>query len=72
MARASDCFENGDGAVDTYYGPKLKLTKDDWSQLITGEKRFVNLHASLKALDEAIDASQEDRHEERTAIPINR
>ena len=35
-------------------GPKLKLTKDDWSQLITGEKRFVSLHASLKAFDEAI------------------
>ena len=35
-------------------GPKLKLTKDDWSQLITGEKRFANLHASLKAFDEAI------------------
>ena len=35
-------------------GPKLKLTKDDWSQLITGEKRFAHLHASLKAFDEAI------------------
>ncbi len=35
-------------------GPKLKLTKGDWSQLITGEKRFANLHASLKAFDEAI------------------
>ncbi len=35
-------------------GPKLKLTKDGWSQLITGEKRFANLHVSLKAFDEAI------------------
>ena len=35
-------------------GPELELTKDDWSQLITGEKRFTNLHASLEAIDEAI------------------
>jgi alkyl sulfatase BDS1-like metallo-beta-lactamase superfamily hydrolase len=35
-------------------GPELKLTKDDWSKLITGKKRFANLHASLKAFDEAI------------------
>jgi alkyl sulfatase BDS1-like metallo-beta-lactamase superfamily hydrolase len=35
-------------------GPDLELTKDDWSQLITGENRFATLHASLKAIDEAI------------------
>ncbi len=35
-------------------GPTLKLSKDNWSQLITGEKSFVSLHASLKAFDEAI------------------
>ncbi len=35
-------------------GPELKLTKDDWSQLITGEKHFAALHASLKAFDIAI------------------
>ena len=35
-------------------GPTIKLTKDDWSQLITGEKSFGSLHASLKAFDEAI------------------
>ena len=34
--------------------PKLKLTKHAWSQLVTGEKRFANLHASLKAFDIAI------------------
>ena len=35
-------------------GPELVLTKDDWSRLITGEKSFVSLHASLKVFDEAI------------------
>ncbi len=35
-------------------GPVIKLSKDNWSQLITGEKSFVSLHASLKAFDEAI------------------
>ncbi len=35
-------------------GPKLKLTKEDWSRIITGEKRFAGQHASLKAFDEAI------------------
>ena len=35
-------------------GPKLELTKNDWSQLITGERRFADLHDSLKAFDEAI------------------
>ena len=35
-------------------GPTLKLTKEDWSRLITGEKRFAAQHASLKAFDEAI------------------
>jgi alkyl sulfatase BDS1-like metallo-beta-lactamase superfamily hydrolase len=35
-------------------GPELELTKDDWSQLITGESQFATLHASLKAVDESI------------------
>jgi len=35
-------------------GPTIKLSKDDWSKLITGEKRFANMHASLKAFDTAI------------------
>ncbi len=35
-------------------GPDLELTKDDWSRLITGEKHFATLHASLKAIDESI------------------
>jgi len=35
-------------------GPELELTKDDWSQLITGESQFATLHGSLKAIDEAI------------------
>ena len=35
-------------------GPKLNLTKDDWSKLITGEKNFASQHASLKAFDTAI------------------
>ena len=39
-------------------GPELKLTKDDWSKLILGEKRFAGLHESLKAFDIAIGRSQ--------------
>ena len=35
-------------------GPTIKLSKNDWSQLIIGKKSFVSLHASLKAFDEAI------------------
>ncbi|KKL49124.1 hypothetical protein LCGC14_2318660, partial [marine sediment metagenome] len=35
-------------------GQTIKLSKDDWSKLILGEKRFASLHASLKAFDEAI------------------
>jgi len=35
-------------------GPTIELSKDGWSKLITGEKHFANLHASLKAFDEAI------------------
>ncbi len=35
-------------------GQTIKLSKADWSKLILGEKRFANLHASLKAFDEAI------------------
>jgi len=35
-------------------GPTIELSKDDWSKLITGEKSFAHLHASLKAFDEAI------------------
>ncbi len=35
-------------------GPTTELSKDDWSKLITGEKNFVDLHASLKAFDTAI------------------
>ena len=35
-------------------GPELKMTKDDWSKLILGEKRFARLHESLKAFDIAI------------------
>jgi len=35
-------------------GPTIKLSKDDWSKLITGDKSFANLHTSLKAFDEAI------------------
>jgi alkyl sulfatase BDS1-like metallo-beta-lactamase superfamily hydrolase len=39
-------------------GPELKLTKDDWSKLILGEKRFAGLHESLKAFDIAIGRIQ--------------
>ena len=35
-------------------GPTIKLSKDEWSRLVTGEKSFASLHASLKAFDEAI------------------
>lgn len=35
-------------------GPTITLNKDEWSQLIIGEKSFVSLHASLKVFDEAI------------------
>ncbi len=35
-------------------GPTIKLSKDDWSKLITGKKSFASLHASLKAFDKAI------------------
>ncbi|MBW2395415.1 MAG: MBL fold metallo-hydrolase [Deltaproteobacteria bacterium] len=35
-------------------GPTIKLSKDDWSQLILGKKSFASLHASLKAFDGAI------------------
>jgi alkyl sulfatase BDS1-like metallo-beta-lactamase superfamily hydrolase len=35
-------------------GPTITLSKDEWSRLITGEKSFVSLHASLKVFDEAI------------------
>jgi len=35
-------------------GPTIELSKDDWSKLITVEKSFVSLHASLKVFDEAI------------------
>ncbi len=35
-------------------GPTIELSKADWSGLILGKKRFVSLHASLKAFDEAI------------------
>ena len=35
-------------------GQTITLTKDEWSRLITGEKSFASLHASLKAFDEAI------------------
>ena len=35
-------------------GPKLKLTKGDWSQLILGEKTFASLSSELKAFDQAL------------------
>jgi putative sterol carrier protein len=35
-------------------GPTIKLSKDDWSKLITGKKSFASQHASLKAFDKAI------------------
>ncbi len=49
-------LRNGIVAIthQTNKGPTIKLSKDDWSKLITGEKRFTNLHVSLKAFDKAI------------------
>jgi alkyl sulfatase BDS1-like metallo-beta-lactamase superfamily hydrolase len=35
-------------------GPTLDLSKNDWSQLITGEKSFASLHPSLESFDQAI------------------
>ncbi|MEE8423248.1 MAG: alkyl sulfatase C-terminal domain-containing protein, partial [Thermodesulfobacteriota bacterium] len=35
-------------------GPKLKLTKDDWSKLILGETTFASLSSGLKAFDQAL------------------
>jgi len=35
-------------------GPKLKLTKGDWSKLILGEKTFASLNSELKAFDQAV------------------
>ena len=35
-------------------GPTITLNKDEWSQLITGERSFASLHDSLKAFDESI------------------
>lgn len=35
-------------------GPTFKLSKEDWSQLITGDKTFASLNASLNAFDLAI------------------
>ncbi len=35
-------------------GPELELTKDDWSQLIVGEKTFASLSSDLIAIDQAV------------------
>jgi alkyl sulfatase BDS1-like metallo-beta-lactamase superfamily hydrolase len=35
-------------------GPTIELSKNEWNQLIAGEKAFASLHASLKVFDEAI------------------
>ncbi|MCZ6691384.1 MAG: alkyl sulfatase, partial [Planctomycetota bacterium] len=35
-------------------GTNLKLTKDDWSQLIIGEKTFASLSSDLIAIDQAL------------------
>jgi alkyl sulfatase BDS1-like metallo-beta-lactamase superfamily hydrolase len=35
-------------------GPKLKLTKGDWSKLILGETTFASLSSGLKAFDQAL------------------
>lgn len=35
-------------------GPTFKLSKDDWSQLVTGEKTFASFDPSLKVIDQAI------------------
>jgi alkyl sulfatase BDS1-like metallo-beta-lactamase superfamily hydrolase len=39
-------------------GPTIELSKDAWSELILGEKRFAGLHDSLKAFDKAIGRIQ--------------
>ncbi len=39
-------------------GPTIELSKDAWSELILGEKRFADLHDSLKAFDKAIGRIQ--------------
>ena len=36
------------------HGPTIKLSKDDWSKLILGEKTFAGLDTGLKAFDQAI------------------
>ena len=57
-AQVSYAIELRNGVVaitgEPNQGPKLELTKNDWSQLITGERRFADLHASLKVFDEAV------------------
>jgi alkyl sulfatase BDS1-like metallo-beta-lactamase superfamily hydrolase len=35
-------------------GPRLKLTKGDWSKLILGETTFASLNSRLKAFDQAL------------------
>ncbi|MCX2983430.1 MBL fold metallo-hydrolase [Halieaceae bacterium IMCC14734] len=35
-------------------GPTFNLNKDDWSQLITGEKTFASIDSSLHVIDQAI------------------
>ena len=35
-------------------GPELKLTKDDWSKLIVGDKTFASLRSDLIAIDQAL------------------
>jgi alkyl sulfatase BDS1-like metallo-beta-lactamase superfamily hydrolase len=35
-------------------GPTVNLSKDEWSQLITGEKSFASFDSSLKVIDQAI------------------
>jgi alkyl sulfatase BDS1-like metallo-beta-lactamase superfamily hydrolase len=35
-------------------GPTIDLTKAGWNELISGEKTFASLHASLKAFDTAV------------------
>ena len=35
-------------------GPTIDLSKAEWSELITGDKSFASLHASLEAFDAAI------------------
>ncbi len=35
-------------------GPTIKLSKNDWSKLILGEKMFASLSAELKAFDQAV------------------